>query len=144
MVGAGGQLLERSLVDRMVYAAERLVFEGAPILDEPLMPGSRRRAPASSRASRPTPAALPAPHHRRAGQAAGCESSRANRLARGTRRRSPRTFVKEQAGRIVERTGIALAEAKRAVERQCGGVLLPPVILPFDADEMVGAPSVMF
>jgi hypothetical protein len=28
MVGAGGQFLERSIVDRMVYAAERLVFEG--------------------------------------------------------------------------------------------------------------------
>lgn len=31
MVGAGGQLLERSIVDRMVYAPERLVFEGAPV-----------------------------------------------------------------------------------------------------------------
>jgi hypothetical protein len=37
MVGAGGQLLERSIVDRMVYAAERLVFEGAPVLDPPLL-----------------------------------------------------------------------------------------------------------
>jgi hypothetical protein len=32
MVGTGGQFLERSIVDRMVYAGERLVFEGAPIL----------------------------------------------------------------------------------------------------------------
>ncbi len=30
MVGAGGQLLERSIVDRMVGSPERLVFEGAP------------------------------------------------------------------------------------------------------------------
>ena len=37
MVGAGGQLLERSIVDRMVYAPERLVFEGAPVLDPPLL-----------------------------------------------------------------------------------------------------------
>ena len=36
MVGAGGQLLERSIVDRMVGAPERLVFEGAPVLEEPL------------------------------------------------------------------------------------------------------------
>ena len=36
MVGAGGQLLDRSLVDRMVYAPERLVFEGAPVLVSPL------------------------------------------------------------------------------------------------------------
>jgi hypothetical protein len=31
MVGAAGQLLERSIVDRMVWAPERLVFEGAPL-----------------------------------------------------------------------------------------------------------------
>ena len=37
MVGAGGQLLERSIVDRMVGAPERLVFEGAPVLDPPLV-----------------------------------------------------------------------------------------------------------
>ena len=36
MVGAGGQLLERSIVDRMVAAPERLWFEGAPILVPPL------------------------------------------------------------------------------------------------------------
>ena len=35
MVGAAGQLLERSIVDRMVGAPERLVFEGGPILDPP-------------------------------------------------------------------------------------------------------------
>lgn len=36
MVGAGGQLLERSIVDRMVSAPERLAFEGKPILEHPL------------------------------------------------------------------------------------------------------------
>src|SRR5262252_2803230 len=34
--GLRGQLLERSIVDRMVGAAERFVFEGAPILVDPL------------------------------------------------------------------------------------------------------------
>jgi hypothetical protein len=33
MVDAGGQLLERSIVDRMVGQAERLVFEGGPCMD---------------------------------------------------------------------------------------------------------------
>jgi hypothetical protein len=36
MPGALGQLLERSIVDRMVSAPERLVFEGPPILKGPL------------------------------------------------------------------------------------------------------------
>ena len=45
MVGAGGQLLERSIVDRMVGAPERLVFEGGPILDPPLDQDRESRRP---------------------------------------------------------------------------------------------------
>jgi hypothetical protein len=45
MVGAGGQLLERSLVDRTVYAPERLVFEAVPILDPPLVQDQAARQP---------------------------------------------------------------------------------------------------
>ena len=37
MVGAGGQLLERSIVDRTVFAGERLAFEGSPVLEPPLV-----------------------------------------------------------------------------------------------------------
>jgi hypothetical protein len=36
IVGKAGQLLDRSIVDRMVCAPERLVFEAAPDLQEPL------------------------------------------------------------------------------------------------------------
>ena len=39
MVGNAGQLLERSIVDRMVGAPERLVFEGAPVVEPPLKQG---------------------------------------------------------------------------------------------------------
>jgi len=45
MIGAGGQLLERSLVDRTVYAAERLVFEAAPNVVPPLAQDRSARAP---------------------------------------------------------------------------------------------------
>jgi hypothetical protein len=45
MVGAAGQLLDRSIIDRMVYAAERLVFEGAPMLAPPLAQDQAIRAP---------------------------------------------------------------------------------------------------
>jgi hypothetical protein len=44
-VGAGGQLLERSPVDRMVYAPERLVFEGPPVLIPPLIQDHESRCP---------------------------------------------------------------------------------------------------
>jgi hypothetical protein len=45
MVGAAGAVLERSLVDRTVYAPERLVFEGAPVLDPPLVQDLASRTP---------------------------------------------------------------------------------------------------
>jgi len=45
-VGRGGQLLERSIVDRMVRAPERLVFEGAPMVIPPLAQDLARRRPA--------------------------------------------------------------------------------------------------
>jgi len=41
LVGKAGQLLERSIVDRMVCAPERLVFEAAPTLEPPLTQGPR-------------------------------------------------------------------------------------------------------
>jgi hypothetical protein len=46
MVGAGGQLLERSIVDRMVGAPERLIFEGPPILVPPITQDRAKRCPA--------------------------------------------------------------------------------------------------
>ena len=49
MVGAGGQLLERSIVDRMVGAPERLVFEGRPILEPPLAQDRESRRPVPGR-----------------------------------------------------------------------------------------------
>jgi hypothetical protein len=45
VVGAGGQLLERSIVDRMVGAPERLVFEGPPVLVHPLAQSVEARRP---------------------------------------------------------------------------------------------------
>jgi hypothetical protein len=56
MVGRGGQLLERSIVDRMVGAPERLVFEGGPILEPPLGQDRESRRPVQmARRSTPSP-----------------------------------------------------------------------------------------
>ena len=53
MVGAAGQLLERSIVDRMVGGPERLVFEGGPMLVPPLQQDRRAggRSPSMARCS---------------------------------------------------------------------------------------------
>ena len=45
MIGAGGAVLERSLIDRTVASPERLVFEGPPQLDPPLVQDITSRKP---------------------------------------------------------------------------------------------------
>ena len=45
VVGAIGQLLDRSIIDAAVYGPERLVFEGAPILVPPVAQDENKRRP---------------------------------------------------------------------------------------------------
>src|SRR4051794_37921189 len=45
VIGAAGQLLDRSLVDRMVGYGERLCFEGAPVIELPLAQDPAKRIP---------------------------------------------------------------------------------------------------
>jgi hypothetical protein len=45
VVGAAGQLLDRSIIDATVYGPERLVFEGAPVLVPPVAQSVRKRRP---------------------------------------------------------------------------------------------------
>jgi hypothetical protein len=45
VVGAAGQLLDRSIIDAMVYAPERLVFEGAPVVVPPVAQSASKRRP---------------------------------------------------------------------------------------------------
>ena len=45
LIGRAGQLLDRSLVDRMVAYGERLCFEGAPIIVPPLAQDVTKRIP---------------------------------------------------------------------------------------------------
>ena len=139
MVGAGGQLLDRSIVDRMVYAPERLVFEGAPVLDHAACSGCREpTAHRDRRCGAGHAGRVPAAPDRRAGRScASCAAKEANRLA-PDRAKAHKKFVTEQAERIVTKTGCTPEAARRTVERQCDGVLLPAVVLPFDAEDMRG------
>ena len=45
LIGRAGQLLDRSVVDRMVGYGERLCFEGAPIIEPPLAQDVTKRIP---------------------------------------------------------------------------------------------------
>ena len=138
MVGTGGQLLDRSVVDRMVYAPERLVFEGAPVLDHPLVQDAASRRPiVTDGVALDTLAVCPPLRIVEQEKLKELRAKEANRLA-PDRAKAHKKFVTEQAERIVTKTGCTPEAARRTVERQCSGVLLPAVVLPFDAEDMRG------
>ena len=138
MVGAGGQLLERSIVDRMVYAAERLVFEGAPVLEPPLVQDqASRQAVAHDGAPLDTRTTCLDLSVVEKAKLAELRAKEAHRLA-PDRAKVRASFITEHTKRVAERTGITAEAARRVVERQCDGVLLSGVALPFDAEEFAG------
>lgn len=139
MVGAGGQLLERSTVDRMVYAAERIVFEGAPILAEPLRQDPTLRVPTVSEGE----AIDTVTSCRSLSIVERCKlrdlkAQEVNRLA-GQAGAARTQFIKERAVGLAQRLGIPLARATRIAEQHRSGVLLPDVELLFDAEDFAGA-----
>jgi hypothetical protein len=130
MVGAGGQLLERSIVDRMVGAPERLVFEGAPILDPPLAQDQERRQPIVRDGEvLETVAACPPLTIVEQARLKELFAKEAHRLAPESAK-ARKAFIEDQA----KRHGVAA----EVIARQCQGVLLPSVILPFDDPELAG------
>jgi hypothetical protein len=138
MLGAAGQLLERSIVDRMVGGPERLVFEGDPVLVLPLQQDRESRRPvAIDGGELDTVAACPPLSIVEKAKFDDLRAKEAHRLApqAATLRAA---YVEQKAKDITERTGMSMPAARRVVERQCGGVLLPDVVLPFDDDEFAG------
>ena len=138
MVGAGGQLLERSIVDRMVYAPERLVFEGPPHLEPPLVQDQPSRAPVVTEGAALDTVAACQP-------LAIVEQSKLRELrAREAHRLAPDAakerdaFIARQSKRLAERAGMSAEHATQVIARQCKGILLPDLVLPFDGQELTG------
>jgi hypothetical protein len=138
MVGAGGQLLERSLVDRMVYAPERLVFAAAPILEPPLVQDQASRKPEvidghpfDTRAACLDPTIVEKARLR------DLRVAEVRRLAPDAEKAKSQ-FIQRQAIRLADRTGCSLAAARNVAERQTSGILLPDVALPLDTPEFDG------
>jgi len=139
MIGAGGQLLERSIVDRVVGAPERLVFEGPPILDSRLGQDAKSRRPmAIEGVALDTLIACPSLS---IVEQAKYREARANEEARlaPAIAKAKSEFITRQSRRLVDKTGMEIGRARRIVERQCSGVLLPDFILPFDDAELNGS-----
>jgi hypothetical protein len=139
IIGASGQLLERSIVDRMVGRPERLVFEGAPLLVPPLrQDGESRRPVIVDGEPLDTVAACPPLTILEQAKLHELQAREAHQLAPECAKVRT-TFIATQAARLVTRTGMSAEAASHAIARQCDGVLLPDVALPFDDEELVGA-----
>jgi len=139
MTGAGGQLLERSIVDRVVGSPERLVFEGPPILDPPLAQDQASRCPkAIEGPALDTIAACPPLDSLEQAKIRELRAKETIRLSQHARK-ARGVFITSHVPRLSERTGLAEVEARRLIERQCDGILLPGLALPFDDEELAGA-----
>lgn len=136
MVGAGGQLLERSLVDRMVYAGDRLVFEATPILIGPLKQDAEHRKPVAHEGP-PADTFAICPDLSPAEIATFETLKRAERQRLGKDAAKVRAgFIKEQVARITAKTGCSHTEAKLAAAQMCEGVLQTDVVLDFDDPDL--------
>ena len=139
MVGAGGQLLERSIVDRMVGSPERLVFEGAPVLEPPLTQDRVYRQPRVIQGGAiDTRRACPDLKPGRGGaipRAAGRRGAWSGLEAAHARRH----FIERHAAKIAARFSLSPRAAQRIVERQTEGVLLPNIELVFDDPDLRGS-----
>ena len=134
-INRGGAFMERSIVDRMVGASERLVFEGPPKLKPPLQQG-RRRPVVVHGAVLDTMAACPP---LTIVEQARFDELRAKEKARlrPEMARARDAFVEVEVKRLVAR-GKPEPTARKTVERWCEGVLLPDVVLEFDDEELAG------
>ena len=138
MVGKAGQLLECSIVDRMVAAPERLVFEGPPILVQPIAQDAAARQPrVFDGGPLDTITAFPPLRIMEQSRFRELRARLANILAAEIAKQRA-TFVREHAERLARGKNIGSAKASRVVERQCDGVLLPDCELEFDDPGLAG------
>jgi hypothetical protein len=139
MVGAAGQLLERSIVDRVVGTPERLVFEGPPVLDPPLVQDQASRRPMATAGGLLDTMAVSPPlsvvEQARFREALAKDEARVRPEAKTTRK----AYVAARARKLAAATGITEAAAAHLIERQCNGILLPGVVLPFDDLDLAGS-----
>jgi hypothetical protein len=137
IVARNGRLLERSLIDASVASPERLVFEGAPDVQPPLM--QRPRVPSVQDGGLlDTRHACPS--------LTGVKLDQLNvLLAKERQRLKPQVdtvtaaYVGERIKVIRAKRGCSEIADRRMVEREVNGTLLPWAPLEFDDPDLAGA-----
>jgi hypothetical protein len=139
MVGGGGQLLDRSIVDRSVFAPERLVFEGAPTITPPLAQDASARKPiVLEGAALCTATACPPLSIAERSQLERAKARSANEL-KPQAAKERRSFVGRKEKQLVEERGLLPHIAKAIAERWTQGQLLSSVVLPWDDPDIAGS-----
>ena len=132
LVGGAGQLLDRSLVDRMVGYGERLCFEGAPIIVPPLQQDPAKRVPQAHEGeaidSNLTAPRLTEYERHRVNEAKNASAEALGKAAAEVRTRHDRAL----AEKISTSSGMPIETALRVVRARHRGVLLPSIDLDFD------------
>jgi hypothetical protein len=142
-VGVAGQLLERSIVDRVVGASERLVFEGPPILEPPLIQDAQSRCPivTDGKILNTVAACPPLTVIERA--ALDKLKAEASQRLLPERTRARERFVDEQSEKLAKRAGVSKEAAARVIQKQCNGILLPDVALVLDDRTIITVADVL-
>lgn len=138
LIGKAGAFLERSLVDVSVGSPERLAFEGPPVTVPPIMqdmaaraPQVRQGPPIDTRAICPDLTDAERDEYRK-------------RITAERKRLAPEmgekrgAFIATHTKAVAVRTGMSEKDARRVVEQQVKGTLLPSVLLEWDSDEFSG------
>jgi hypothetical protein len=142
-IGRAGQLLDRSLVDRMVAYGERLCFEGAPVVKPPLAQDVTQRTPGVFEGDA-IDTGLVVPRlseyeRQRVDEAKLASAEALGRAATETRAQHDRTL----AELISAKSGMPIVSASRLVAARHRGVLLPHLDLDFDHLGIVSVAAVL-
>ena len=143
IIGAAGDLLERSLVDKMVGYGERLCFEGQPVVDLPLIQDIEVRKPQFVEAGAiDSTSVVPALSTYDRGRVD--ETKRASADALNPKAAEVRAAADEDlAKKLTEQTGVPFGLAMRWVGARHNGVLFPHAELEFDDHGTVQVQSVL-
>jgi hypothetical protein len=130
MLGAAGQMLERSIIDVTVGSPERLVFEGPPRLTPPLQQDAEIRMPIAYEGELlDTAVACPSLTLTERMQLRQL-MAKVRVALRPEAEQTRRLYVVNEAKR--------LGVTQRELERRCEGILHPTTVLEFDDPELKG------
>jgi hypothetical protein len=143
VIGAAGQLLDRSLVDRMVGYGERLCFEGAPLIVPPLAQDPAKRVPevfeGEAIDSNLIAPRLTEYERHLVKEAKEASVKELGKLAGEVRARHDRVLAEGISGKF----GMPISRALRLVTARHRGVLLPYLDLDFDHVGVVSVATVL-